>query len=136
MNEEPYLVDDGQVQDNKGYWFLITGVYLGLVIGLVISRVIVPVEYVDTAPASLSAEFRTQYRLLIASAYAANRDLVRADARLSLLAEEDAYRKIAEQAQQTMALGGSEADAHALSELALALSSGTSGSRPTPTQDE
>jgi hypothetical protein len=136
MNEEPYPTYDERVQENKGYWFLITGVVLGLVIGLVISRVIVPVEYVDTAPASLSAEYKSQYRLLIASAYAANRDLVRADARLSLLAEEDVYRKVAEQAQQTMALGGSEADARALSELALALSSGTSGTRPTPTKDE
>ncbi len=111
-------------KDERGNWYLITGVVLGIILGILFAWVISPVEYVDTAPESLTNEFKDQYRVLIASAYVANGDLVRAKARLGLLGEADIYLVVAEQAQQMLAEGGSVEEAQALGRLALALGQG------------
>lgn len=108
-------------KDERGNWYLLTGVVLGIILGILFAWVISPVEYVDTAPESLKDEFKDQYRVLIASAYVANGDLVRAKARLGLLGEADTYLVVAEQAQQMLAEGGSVEEAQALGRLALAL---------------
>ena len=108
-------------EDERGNWYLLTGVVLGIILGILFTWVISPVEYVDTAPESLKDEFKAQYRVLIASAYVANGDLVRAKARLELLGEADIYMIVAEQAQQMLAEGGSVEEAQALGRLALAL---------------
>jgi hypothetical protein len=108
-------------EDERGNWYLLTGVVLGIILGILFAWVISPVEYVDTAPESLTNEFKDQYRVLIASAYVANGDLVRAKARLGLLDEADIYLVVAEQAQQMLAEGGSVEEAQALGRLALAL---------------
>ena len=108
-------------EDERGNWYLLTGVVLGIMLGILFAWVISPVEYVDTAPESLKDEFKDQYRVLIASAYVANGDLVRAKARLELLDEADIYLVVAEQAQQMLAEGGSVEEAQALGRLSLAL---------------
>jgi len=108
-------------EDERGNWYLLTGVVLGIILGILFAWVISPVKYVDTAPESLKDEFKDQYRVLIASAYVANGDLVRAKARLALLDEVDIYLVVAEQAQQMLAEGGSVEEAQALGRLALAL---------------
>ena len=108
-------------EDERGNWYLLTGVVLGIILGILFAWVISPVEYVDTAPESLKDEFKDQYRVLIASAYVANGDLVRAKARLELLDEADIYLVVAEQAQQMLAEGGSVEEAQSLGRLALAL---------------
>ena len=109
-------------EDERGNWYLLTGVVLGIILGILFAWVISPVKYVDTAPESLKDEFKDQYRVLIASAYVANGDLVRAKARLELLGEADIYLVVAEQAQQMLAEGGSVEEAQALGRLALSLS--------------
>ncbi len=58
---------------------------------------------------------------MIAAAYLANGDLVRAKDRLKLLKDEDPYRTLAEQAQRTLAEGTFPQDARALGMLAIAL---------------
>jgi hypothetical protein len=108
-------------EDERGNWYLLTGVVLGIILGILFAWIISPVKYVDTAPESLKDEFKDQYRVLIASAYVANGDLVRAKARLALLDEVDIYLVVAEQAQQILAEGGSVEEAQALGRLALAL---------------
>jgi hypothetical protein len=108
-------------EDERGNWYLLTGVVLGIILGILFAWVISPIKYVDTAPESLKDEFKDQYRVLIASAYVANGDLVRAKARLALLDEVDIYLVVAEQAQQILAEGGSVEEAQALGRLALAL---------------
>ena len=108
-------------ENERGNWYLLTGVVLGIILGILFAWVISPVEYVDTAPESLKEEFKDQYRVLIASAYVANGDLVRAKARLELLDEADIYLVVAEQAQQMLAEGGSVEEAQSLGRLALAL---------------
>jgi hypothetical protein len=109
------------MNDERGPWYLLTGLVLGAVIGLLYAWVIQPVQYTNTTPASLRTDFKDQYRALIAAAYLANGDLVRAKARLALLKDADVYRSLAEQAQRTLADGSSPEEARALGLLAVAL---------------
>jgi hypothetical protein len=108
----------------RGPWYLITGFVLGAVLGLAYAWVVDPIEYLDTAPISLRADFKDEYRALIASAYVANGDLARAESRLALLGDGDPARVLAEQAQRAMAEGQSPQNAQALGLLAIAVGQG------------
>lgn len=121
------------MNNERGPWYLLTGLVLGAALGLLYAWVIQPVEYTDTAPASLRADFKDQYRALIAAAYQANGDLVRARARLELLGDEDLYRALAEQAQRTLAGGGSLQEARLLGLLAVALGQSPAAPNASPT---
>jgi hypothetical protein len=107
--------------ERRGPWYLITGLVIGLTIGVLYAWLVSPVNYTNTSPASLRADFKDQYRTLIAAAYMANGDLVRAKARLNLLKDEDVYRTLSEQAQRTLAEGRYPQEARALGLLAIAL---------------
>lgn len=112
------------MKERRGPWYLLTGFVLGILVGLAYAWVVAPVEYQETSPASLRADFKDRYRALIALAYAANGDLTRAQARLNLLGEADVARILAEQAQRTLAEGKSPQEAQTLGLLALALGQG------------
>jgi len=114
--------------DERGPWYLITGLVVGAIFGLLFAWIAQPVKYVDTAPVSLRRDFKDSYRALIASAYVGNPDLVRAKARLKLLQDADPFRALSEQAQRTLAEKDSANDARALGLLAVALESGSSSS--------
>jgi hypothetical protein len=107
--------------EQRGPWYLLTGLIIGIVIGVLYTRYIQPIEYIDTSPALLRSDFKDQYRILIATAYIANGDLVRATARLKLLKDPDIFRALSEQAQRTLAENGSSIDARSLGLLAIAL---------------
>ncbi len=114
------------MRDSRGPWYLLTGLAIGAVLGVLYAWGVQPVKYKDTPPASLRTDFKDQYRALIASAYMADGDLVRARARLDLLGDADVYQVLAEQAQRTLAnasqLGeGAMQEARALGVLAVAL---------------
>jgi hypothetical protein len=64
---------------------LLFGLALGLLIGLLYGWVIRPVEYVDTAPASMRADYRADFVLMIAEAYTQDTDLELARVRLASL---------------------------------------------------
>jgi len=64
---------------------LLIGLVLGLLIGLLYGWVVRPVEYVDTAPASLRVDYRTDFVLMVAEAYAQENDLELARIRLASL---------------------------------------------------
>ncbi len=106
--------------ESRPPWFLLTGLIVGLAIGLLFSWVLVPVE-APADPLTLRADFKDQYRALIAAAYVANGDLGRAQARLALLGDPDPARTLASQAQVTLGQGGSEDTVRALGILAAAL---------------
>jgi len=127
------------MNENRGPWYLLTGLVLGLLLSVAIAWLFRPPEFVDTkvAPSALRGDFKDQYRAMIALAYLADGDLVRAQARLDLLGDEDVYRVLAEQAQRAQAAGQSEA--HALGMLASAINPDAGGapsdlpvSSPTP----
>jgi hypothetical protein len=122
------------MRDERGQWYLLTGLVIGAVLGLLYAWLLQPVQYTNTTPASLRADFKDQYRYLIASAYVADGDLVRARARMALLQDQDAYRALAEQAQRMLAAGSSFEQARALGMLAAALQSGEAPPPPAQAQ--
>lgn len=64
---------------------LIVGLGIGLILGLLYGWVIRPVEYVDTTPNTLRADYRSDYVLMIAETYSGDGDLDSALSRLALL---------------------------------------------------
>ncbi|MFH1909093.1 MAG: hypothetical protein ABIL11_17205 [Chloroflexota bacterium] len=108
-------------EPRRGPWYLLTGVLIGLALGLLVAWVISPVQYVDTAPASLRADFKDQYRSMIASAYLATGELGRAQSRLSLLGDADPRQALTLQAQHALSVGDPNGSAYALARLADAL---------------
>lgn len=109
------------MKQSRGSLYLLTGFILGLGLGLIYSLFIQPVNYTDIAPAMLDPAAKDRYRALIAIAYNADQDLVRARARLALLRDDDPFRALAEQAQRWLAEGKSAEEARALGLLAVSL---------------
>ena len=62
------------MKEKRGYWFLLTGLVFGLALGLLNAWLLNPVSYIDTSPSTLRQDYRDQYRLLIARAFAFNQD--------------------------------------------------------------
>ncbi len=102
----------------RGRGYLLTGLLLGLGVGLFIAWVVAPVRYTDTAPDRLRVDFKDAYRALIALAYMGNPDLARARARLALLADPNPAQALAVQAQ---ARAADPRERAALQRLAAAL---------------
>ncbi|MFH1636130.1 MAG: hypothetical protein ABIG63_19235 [Chloroflexota bacterium] len=121
------------MNEERGSWYLLTAVILGIAMGLLYSWLVAPAEYVDTAPETLRADFKDVYRVAIASAYAATGDIARARARLALFGDADPSPALAAQAQRFLAEGNSYADAQALASLASALGQ---ASTPIPTHPD
>lgn len=114
----------------NGRWALVGvilgGLVLGLGLGLLYAWVVRPVTYVETAPVALRADFKDQFRVMIAAAYAANGNLPRARARLSLLGDAAPATTLIDQSRRAAGPGGSAESALALANLAAALSPGGS----------
>lgn len=120
-------------RERRGPWYLITGVFIGVVLGLAYAWLVDPVAYTDTPPNTLRADYKDHYRRLIALAYTANGDLGRARARLALMGEEDQAPLLAAQAERAVAEGRPVSEVQALSLLAQALGVEVSPILPTPT---
>lgn len=118
------------MRDERGYWYLLTGLVIGIVLGLVYAWLISPQQTQDTSPASLQPEFKDQYRAMIAAAYIAIGNLPRAEARLALLGDDDVVLALSEQAQRTLGEGKSPVEAQALGLLAVAIGQGDSAALP------
>ena len=87
------------MRDERGYWYLLTGLVIGIVLGLVYAWLISPQQTQDTSPASLQPEFKDQYRAMIAAAYVATGNLPRAEARLALLGDDDVVLALSDQSR-------------------------------------
>ena len=101
----------------KGHWYLLTGLVLGVVTGLIFTWLIYPVTYEDTTPATLAEGYKEIYLRTIAEVYAATGDLERATSRLNLLEYPDVVFTLGIQAQRALAEGQEKA-ARALALLA------------------
>lgn len=86
-------------------WDILLALLVGLGLGLVYSWIISPTRIVDAQPSALRADFKDQYRSLIAAAYNATGNLPRARARLSLLGDSDPVEALNAQAQRMQAGG-------------------------------
>ena len=118
------------MKEERGPWYLLTGLVLGAVLGLAYAWFYAPVKYVDASPASLGENDKDNYRVLISAAFAANADLPRARARLNLLNDPEPARVLAVQAQRSLAEGRPEQEVNALGMLAVALSEGSLSPNP------
>jgi len=109
------------MEQNRGNWYLLTGLILGLAMGMIFTWVISPVTEVDTHPNLLREDYKDIYRLLISRAYQANINLPRAEARLELIGDDDPALALAAQAQRFLAENGDTEMAKVLANLSAAL---------------
>lgn len=112
---------------------IVLALLAGLGLGLAYAWVISPVEYVDAHPAILRADFKEQYRLVIAASYAATLDLPRARARLELLGDTDPAAELTAQTQRMAASGETVENVQPLVRLAADLARGFASDPLTPT---
>jgi hypothetical protein len=120
-------------QDRRGSWYLLTGLVIGIAIGLGYSWMVSPVKYIDAPPYALRDDYKAQYRVLIAVAYLYSGDLVRAEDRLAELKDDNIIQTISRQAQQAQSEGHPDEEIRALNMLASALSQGLA---PAPTNPD
>ena len=106
--------------------YLISGIVIGLLVGLIYTILIDPVTFVDTQPSSLNEESKSNFRMLVAKAYQANGDLGRASTRLNLLSESNPISILSVQAQNIITTGGNMEDARKLALLANDMQNGVS----------
>ena len=102
-------------------WYLLTGLIIGILVGLVISWVLFPLRYVETTPSSLRSDFKDDLRLLIAQAYHIDQNLERAKNRLELLGDADLIQAMTIQTQSLLETGDPSGKAYLLAYLADAL---------------
>ena len=113
--------------------YLITGLVIGIAIGLFYAWRMSPVEVIDTVPASMSDEYKDAYRLLVAQAFMTNGDPQRAIARLYLLGEDDMVNAVEDHAQRLLSSGNNIDDTRAMATLLEALEKESAISFPTAT---
>lgn len=119
-------------RDQRGSWYLLTGIVLGVGLGLLYSWIVSPVKYIDAPPYALREDYKDEYRALIAAAYLYDGDLARAQDRLAQLNDEETAQSMTIKAQQALAQGYPEEEVRALGILALALGQGITPEAPTP----
>lgn len=121
----------------RALWNVLFALLAGVGLGLAYSWVLSPRQITDAQPSALRADFKDQYRSVVAAAYAANSNLPRAQARLALLRDVDSVEALNAQAQRMRA--GAASGEHSenpdlVVALALALAEEENGSPiPTPT---
>ena len=111
---------------------ILAGLAAGVGTGLYIGWVAAPVQYVDTAPASLQRAFKDDYVLMIATAYAGDGNLQSARIQLAGLGYNDPAAAVSAAAQRLAATGLPDADQQRLAALAQALGA-PAGSTASPT---
>lgn len=111
------------MNENRGSWYLLTGIIIGIGLGLLVSWIWWPTQYRDNAPASLSEEYKDRYRAMIAAAYMATGDIERARSRLILFGDADMGASLIAQAQRGLVEGCPEAEIRSLSLLGLSIAS-------------
>ncbi len=108
---------------------------IGIAAGVMYGWVVNPVKFVDTTPASLRVDFRTDYVLMVAEAYHGDHDTALADRRLAIFGSESPTTIAGAALQSGKQAGYSENDMALLQELSRALQAGqpiapTAGSAP------
>ncbi len=101
---------------------------LGLAAGLVYGWVISPVEYIDTTPDTLRADYRADYVLMVAESFHADQDLEQAARRLSGLGQAPPLEIVLQSLEYARQAGYGQPDLDLMSALAQALQ--TSGGLP------
>ena len=103
------------------FWSVLLALLVGMGLGLVYSWSISPKRINNADPVSLRADFKDQYRSMIAAAYQATGNLPRAQARISLLNDSDPVEALNAQAQRMLASSETFEQADQVAALASAL---------------
>ena len=117
---------------------LLAGTVVGLLFGALVGWVIWPVQYTDTDLVDLRPEHKDDYVVMVSAAYALDRDLEKAEARLAKLEADEVGQVVADLASRYMSIGAGLVDIRNLVQLADALGSSDSAmldyiATPTPT---
>ncbi len=108
-------------------WFrFFIAVAIGFGLGLLYGWVISPVEYVDTNPETLRADYRADYVLMVAEAYHAEKDLNLAMERLAFLGFSPPLELVEQAMAYAVQKGYAPADLGLLRSLNDALAAATS----------
>ena len=105
------------MSEGRGYWYLLTGLIIGVLLGIIYSWSISPLEYTNTTPDTLRSDFKDEYRYLIALSHKTHGSLERSRARLGLLADTDPAAALGEQAQRMLAANAPMGSVRALADL-------------------
>jgi hypothetical protein len=108
-------------------WSVLFVLLFGVSLGLAYAWVISPRNITDAGPVALRADFKDQYRSLVAAAYAATGNLPRAQARLSVLGDADPIDALNAQAQRMRASAQTFERADQVAALASALGQAANG---------
>jgi hypothetical protein len=101
-------------------WFFIM-IALGAVAGMLYGWVINPVKYVDTSPASLRADYKADYVLMVAEIYSSDGSLEQAARRLAVLSSLPPARVVADALLTARELQYGNADLETIDHLSQAL---------------
>lgn len=98
---------------------------VGIGLGLLLGWVVWPVQYYNTAPAELRADYKREYVYLTALTYEVEGDLAAAETRLNRLGAEEAAAPVVELTEQLIARQASTATIAPLVRLARDLDADT-----------
>jgi hypothetical protein len=101
--------------------FAVCGLAFGVLLGLWYGWQVSPVRYVNTTPDLLRQDYRDDYVLMVAEAYAADHDLGLAAQQLSRLGAREMGAEVRDTAARYTAAGYAEADLRKLYGLAADL---------------
>src|SRR5512140_1121478 len=103
-------------------WFLFAlSIVIGLALGLVYGWVISPVQYVDTTPSTLRADFKADYTLMVAETYESDQNVEQAARRLANLGSQPPAQIVADAITFAQKNHYSAADIGLLQNLSVAL---------------
>jgi hypothetical protein len=105
-------------QTNLWHVPLLSGLVLGIVLGLTYTWMIDPVQYYDTAPDRLRLDLKQEYIILISDTYAADGDWKAAQERLADLGDPDIAHTVLQLTEQAIADGRPVATVRHLAVLA------------------
>lgn len=100
---------------------IVIAIILGIALGLLYGWVIQPVRFIDTTPASLRADFRADYILMVAESYSADQNAGLAARRLSIFGSESPADLVSQALQTGRQSGYAPNDLSLLQELARAM---------------
>lgn len=115
-------------------WSALFAFLIGVGLGLAYAWVIAPHRIWEAQPSDLRAEFKEQYRAVVAAAFAGTGNLPRARARLAILGDTNPIDALNAQAQRMLASAQTFERADQVAALASALAGmdGAPASSPTP----
>ncbi len=105
----------------KRWLLFILAILVGAGLGLYYGRVISPVEYVDTAPSTLRADYKADYSLMVAEVFKSEQEVEAAARRLALLGSESPALIASAALEFARQNGYAPTDIQLLQDLTLAL---------------